>query len=315
MGIDRPKNLLCVDNSVLESVQTLTFSSRIKVTTLTHLDDLQVHDDCECQEVIPPPRQCKPMHLVFLIDGSDGYNEKTRNKNGYTEANAFDLTMKWVYNFINSGNFRGRNQKTFISIIQFSGVAQAVANYTPGGTGVAIPGTDDHPTIYHWTEVENTFKKPSMNFFDPSKKVDQLDGNGCLYLALQDISMRNGMFLTEIDALIGKTCDISGGIERNLIICTDEEWDIKNVKSAIDGNQATEKEIINLANQTYDRIYGVIACDFNSDVNSDLIKELRKSTYRPSRPKLYDINNKNNSFELKLMRAGDQIQIDLDISH
>lgn len=106
----RPKHKLCVDNSVLEerdnfidillsflkhsisiiplsqSVQTLTFSSRIKVTTLTHLDDLQVEDECECQEVLPPPPKCKPMHLVFLIDGSDGYNEKTRNKHGYTEG-------------------------------------------------------------------------------------------------------------------------------------------------------------------------------------------------------------------------------------
>ena len=77
-----------------------------------------------------------------------------------------------------------------------------------------------------------------------------------------------------------------------------------------------------------------------SDINADLIKELRKSTFRPSRPRLYDITNKenvvnslllkvimvcytfsvwenhtvkNNSFELKLQRAGDQIQLDLDI--
>ena len=32
--------------------------------------------------------------------------------------------MKWVYSFINSANFEARNQKTFITIIQFSGVAQ-----------------------------------------------------------------------------------------------------------------------------------------------------------------------------------------------
>ena len=31
------------------------------------------------------------MHITFLIDGSDGYNEKTRNKIGYTEGMFFDI--------------------------------------------------------------------------------------------------------------------------------------------------------------------------------------------------------------------------------
>merc|ERR1711976_256248 len=288
---DKIKNKLCVDNSVLESVQTFTFSSRIKVTTLTHLDDLAVDDECSCEEVIPPPEKFKPMHLVFLVDGSDGYNEKTRNKCGYTEANAFNLTMKWVYQFINSANFRSRNQKTFVTIIQFSGIAQAIGNYTPGGDGVAVPGTDDIPPLYHWELVEPTFKKPSLHFFNPHKNVDNLDGNGSLYLALQDISMRNGMFLQEVDALIGKSADISEGIERNLVICTDEEWDIKDLKSAIDGKQATPEQIIQMANSTYDRVFGIIASDFDTEINNDLIKELKKTTFLPRRPKLFDITN------------------------
>ena len=34
-------------------------------------------------------------------------------------------------------------------------------------------------------------------------------------------------------------CDISQGIDRNLIICTDEEWDIKNLISAETGVQVS----------------------------------------------------------------------------
>ena len=34
-------------------------------------------------------------------------------------------------------------------------------------------------------------------------------------------------------------CDISQGIDRNLIICTDEEWDIKNLISAETGAQVS----------------------------------------------------------------------------
>ena len=96
-------------------------------------------------------------------------------------------------------------------------------------------------------------------------------------------------------------------------------------------------EIINMANETYDRIYAVIATDFKNNLNSELIKELRKSTAKKTRPNLYNISNKeyfkiellqasscsgafsstfqnfqkDNSFELRLMRIADQIQIDL----
>jgi len=315
MNFGPPRAQLCVDNSVLESVQVLTINSQIKVTTLTHLDDLKINDDCECQEVIPPPRKFRPMHITFLIDGSDGYNEKTRNKIGYTEANAFDLTMKWVYWFINSSNFSAhRGQKVFISVIQFAGCSQDIANYKPGqNPGIARPAQDDFPTTYHWIEVDTTVK-PSQEYFNVNKKVDQLDGNGCLYLALQDVSLKNGDYLRAMDNKIAQKCDISQGIDRNLIICTDEEWDIKNLISAETGMQAEPMDIISMANETYDRIYAIIATDFKNNLNSDLIQELRKSTAKKTRPNLYNITNKDNSFELRLMRIADQIQIDLDLS-
>ena len=50
-----------------------------------------------------------------------------------------------------------------------------------------------------------------------------------------------------------------------MIICTDEEWDIKGLQSGQSvGSDATPEEIVALANSTYDRIYGIIACDFIS---------------------------------------------------
>ena len=52
--------------------------------------------------------------------------------------------------------------------------------------------------------------------------------------------------------------------------------------------------------KTYDRIYGIIASDFDNEINNDLIKELRKSTFLPSRPKLYDITNKEISVKFDL---------------
>ena len=100
-----------------------------------------------------------------------------------------------------------------------------------------------------------------FRYFNVNKKVDQLDGNGCLYLALQDVSLKNGDYLRAIDNKIAQVkipaevhnntlvdsiltvniqkCDISQGIDRNLIICTDEEWDIKNLISAETGAQVS----------------------------------------------------------------------------
>ena len=47
-----------------------------------------------------------------------------------------------------------------------------------------------------------------------------------------------------------------------------------------------------MANETYDRIYAIIATDFKNNLNSELIAELRKSTAKKTRPNLYNISNK-----------------------
>ena len=56
-----------------------------------------------------------------------------------------------------------------------------------------------------------------------------------------------------------------------------------------------------MANETYDRIYAIIATDFKNNLNSELIAELRKSTAKKTRPNLYNISNKE-CFCLNLQR-------------
>ena len=49
-----------------------------------------------------------------------------------------------------------------------------------------------------------------------------------------------GPQITDFDLTVNvKKCDISQGIDRNLVICTDEEWDIKNLISAETGAQVS----------------------------------------------------------------------------
>ena len=55
-------------------------------------------------------------------------------------------------------------------------------------------------------EVVNDVVNSKFRYFNVNKKVDQLDGNGCLYLALQDVSLKNGDYLRAIDNKIAQVC-------------------------------------------------------------------------------------------------------------
>ena len=95
--------------------------ARVSVVTKASLDTIQVTGSCECGE--------KPLvELVFLIDGSDSYN----NPIGDSGARAFEKTMDLVISI-----FKGivDDDRAIVSFIQFSGIQQLEKDYQPGGDG------------------------------------------------------------------------------------------------------------------------------------------------------------------------------------
>jgi len=62
------------------------------------------------------------------------------------------------------------------------------------------------------------------------KNIDTLDGNGQLFLALQDLSMPD--FLSKLDSVqdLKKNQDR----KRVIVVFTDEEWDIKQLKNGFE---------------------------------------------------------------------------------
>ena len=71
---------------------------------------------------------------------------------------------------------------------------------------------------------------------DP-KNERQLDGNGQMFLCMQDLCLDN--FLDKLRAEHGDQ-----GAKRALVVFTDEEWDIKKLRSAFGEKEFTNRESV-----------------------------------------------------------------------
>ena len=70
---------------------------------------------------------------------------------------------------------------------------------------------------------------------------DTLDGNGQLFLALQDMAMPN--FLEDLDKVQN-----AADAKRFLVVFTDEEWDLEKLKDP-SGNTTTREAVIKMVHK------------------------------------------------------------------
>ena len=112
---------------------------------------------------------------------------------------------------------------TTVTLIQFSGIKPFEKNYNPGSggadehTGLKLYSVDIAPT-----KINNALSQLAAQ----TEHFAHLDGNGQLFLCLQDISMEN------FQNQIAKASDNSEKRKPILIVVTDDEWDIKHLKCA-----------------------------------------------------------------------------------
>merc|ERR1712113_624623 len=98
---------------------------------------------------------------------------------------------------------------------QFSGVKQLEGSYKPGSDGdTGVNG------LSHWKWV----MKPTGRIAVPSGFADDetLDGNGQLWLCLQDCAL---------PGILSRGAFKSGN-KKVIVVISDEEWDIRNLKNA-----------------------------------------------------------------------------------
>lgn len=299
-------NELCIDNRPTRTTSLFKIKARLRINTTSQLRDLIITDDGACEQHAPPlitsaPKpEVKPLHLVFLVDTSDSFNKLDEGDSSAGEI----ILEKFVMEFLEKGKFSDREQPTTVTVVQFSGMGPDT-NYEPGTGGIAVKGAN----LRHYklelgpknfgklSEEERTEELQKL------KDITTIDGNGQLYLALQDISMSN--FLSKLNHEAGVDRDTKS--TKYLIIVTDDEWDftdlklcdeLKNDNQIIvtnDGDKmdASKKKlaIVKFTKSKYDEIHTCIVKDkeqpppanpppANPDKKPFLKRELRRGTTR-----------------------------------
>jgi len=256
------RDLNCIENKIVKSDQLLSFDAKVRVLTKVRLLEVEIDGDCVCAEPerksIEKPVSQRPLHLVFLVDTSDSFNKLEMSDSSAGEI----ILQKFVANFLQSGQFKLRAHPTTVSVIQFSGMGSD-EKYVPGSGG----GIQGSSLSHYKTELGpvNFSKLSEVEAKDRISKlsdVDTIDGNGQIYLALQDISMKN--FHSKLDSIVK---DPKG--DRVLVIVTDDEWDFNKLKLApeiiekfqgVNVNKRKEA-IVKYAKSVYNEIHTCVVHD------------------------------------------------------
>merc|ERR1719402_524014 len=277
---------ICIDDTTTESVQYYTVRSKFTVSTLTCLDHLAVREDCECDV-----KQCviKPRHFIFLLDSSASF------------GSWFDKAKDFVVNFLQEAHFDKRTAPTVVSVYNFSGIKAVAKDYVPGTDGKG-PGPEmPHYRIEIDAKVWNGSSfKAKQELIKKVEEAPQLDGNGQLYLVLQDLSL--GSFLDKSEKAMGQappgTPKEDWQPERILIIVSDNEWDLNGLKDQT-GKPAEKEKIISQVRESYDRIYTAMGSE-TSDA-SLLMPSTGLNQFAKPTQKSFLFSSENIDEELKKM--------------
>lgn len=236
---------ICVQSPEIVSQGEINIRAVVNVTTKAKLDEITVQSACACDGPPILPDKIYDLDFVFLVDGSDSFEATKINdirthtvtQSGEKEKlSQFAEAMKWCGDFVNSFESR-RAGKATSTIVQFSGVKALESQYEPDTDGDVIAGNDE---LKHYrVEYGPKLYEGEDEVLNGLHNIEALDGNSQLYLALQDMSS---------DKFIGKLNDLLPvGVEnhvrrRILITITDEEWDVRNLKSSRSMNQSISSE-------------------------------------------------------------------------
>jgi len=250
----------CVGNSVQRSDQYVSMDSRLKVRTRVKLLEVDIDADCVCYAKEPKAVSKRPLHVVFLVDTSDSFNKLELSSSSAGEI----ILEKFVGRFLSEGNFRYRRHATSATVVQFSGIGPD-SSYEPGSNG-NVKNTN----LFHYKVEVGPVNMKELS--DNQRRVEiqklsdaeTIDGNGQIFLALQDISMKN--FQDKLERAV------PGDSDKVLVIVTDDEWDFGNLKlcSEIVEQKGTvelarkREHITEFAKSVYEEIHTCIVYDGDS---------------------------------------------------
>merc|ERR1719259_954888 len=170
----------------------------------------------------------KFLDIVILVDGSDSFNQLNGDDRFETAYHSMiraltDQFLPWIKTQLPS--------KNTTTLIQFSGISQLEKDYIPGSFGLTAV---DELVMYQF-EIPTTVLSAGSKFYHLNNS-SALDGNGQLFLCLQDICQEN--FLEIFKQVKSTTLPR----KRILITITDDEWDCRRLKDP-SGNPASVSSI------------------------------------------------------------------------
>jgi len=241
---------ICVQSPEVVSQGQIDIHAVVSVVTKAKLDEISVKGNCECGE--------KPLvELVIVIDGSDSYNNKVFGKGG----SSFEKTQQWVCDLVDDIKDADR---VSVAVVQFSGNAQLTKAYKPGDLGKTSVRGLNHFQI----EVPSTKLAKASEIKRKVMAAEGLDGNGQLFMCLQDMSMNQ--FLKDLSVhSLAKNQDR----KRAIIVVTDEEWDIDGLKNGFGSGETTRDEVCRHLHEAYDTVFTcILRRDRLEKINEDFIK-------------------------------------------
>jgi len=275
---------ICVQSPEVVSQGEISIHAQVSIVTKAKLDEITVAGECQCEEKVKPI-----VEVVVLVDGSDSYNNKVNIGGKMEEGDAFEETNGFIDTHLVPGLSNALGDRCTFALVQFSGIKQLEKDYVPGSDGEGKSG------LKHY----NIEQKPtSIDRVRKFKGCEGLDGNGQLFLAVQDINMDG--FLKQLDG-VNKLAK-NQRRERVLIIFSDEEWDVKNLANAFGSGKATNDSVVAVNNQNYETYACIVRPNRNADQNEDFIKNKLCNGRSSNYLKVY-----TDSFEVEIKRAMDKI--------
>lgn len=253
---------ICVQSPEVVSEGEIKIHARVNVTTKAKLDSITVAGTCECADTPPPV-----IDVIVLVDGSDSYNNKVSINGKIEEGDAFFETNKLVSEELLPGLAQALGGRATFSLIQFSGVKQLEKSYAPGADGETGTAGLKHYNIEQPPTFLNEGFSKTFKFHDT---MEGLDGNGQLFLALQDINMDGFMKrLTNATPSVKLAKDQKR--KRILIVFSDEEWDVKHLANA-HGSGKTDADTVAAINaKNYETYAVIVRPNTDADQNEDFI--------------------------------------------
>ena len=239
---------ICVNSPEVAMHGEINIHAQVAIVTKAKLDAISVGGECHCGEAEPVITD-----YVVVIDGSDSYNNKVTMSSGQTvESEAFDQTKRWCAGlFKNLSNANNANLTT-VSLVQFSGIKPLEGSYKPGAQGET-----GNAGLYHYrVQVAPTAVGNLRNIDSSCTGFDALDGNGQLFLCLQDLAMP--WFTEQFQRALP-------GAKREtvIIVVSDEEWDVKKLQNAFGSGNATADSVCEVSNPSIVSYFIPIVSDIN----------------------------------------------------